>query len=121
MKRYIKSAVVSPSEEPSEVKTVLAKDPRTSSQVLDQLIKPNNSKYLTFNPDDLDAVCEVAKNPKASADALRTIYNWGVLIDKVFINHPNTPDDVLQRIIERDRFIGSAEQARQVLDARRTS
>ena len=118
MKRYIKSAVTNPANEPVDVRMEMVRSPRTSTSTIDLLVNSTDPNTLTYESYDLEIIREVVHDPRTSPDALRTIYQWHKFLDYVFTEHPNTPDDILLDIVENGRAVRSVEEAIDVLNKR---
>lgn len=125
MKRYIKSAVTPLASEPLEDKRIIARDPNTSPEVLEQLFAENaysddfESKYfvcleLAQNPNTPLNILEklgnkldfdprirtaVADNPNTPLDLLEELYRYGGITIAMYIaRNPNVSEDLLRRI-----------------------
>lgn len=111
MKRYIKSAITPMSEEPIAVLIRLLNNSRTSPEKQDELLDCliTRTKQLgdlddddeendsNFN-DGFNYLITLARSRKASPDLLRKIYNQHIMVDDIFLDNQNTPDDVLEDI-----------------------
>lgn len=125
MKRYIKSAVKSVSDENLEDQRSFINDPNTSPDMLRQLFEGRNASYwredyyicldLAKSPntpiDILKQLSDrefdsnirrcVAENPSTPADILVDMYNDGVVVMDVMYaiaGNPNTPSDLLDTL-----------------------
>ena len=124
MKRYIKSAVRNPAEEPSDAKKRILEDPRTPPEILDSLIKSMDVPDLEDDTDtdddnnDFEVIVRMVVNSKTSPDLLRRIYNAHMVLDHMFIRNPSTPNDVLEAIYRSDACFSDRMEAFRVLKGR---
>ena len=111
MKKYIKSAITPMSEEPIAVLIRLLNNPRTSPEKQEELLDciiartkqlgdlddDDEENDINFN-DGCNYLITLARSQKASPDLLRKIYNQHIMVDDIFLDNKNTPDDVLEDI-----------------------
>jgi hypothetical protein len=112
MKKYIKSAITPMSEEPIAVLIHLLNNPRTPPEKQDELLDciiartkqlgdldddDDDENDSNFN-DGFNYLLTLVRSRKASPDLLRKIYNQHIMVDDIFLDNQNTPDDVLEDI-----------------------
>ena len=101
MKRYIKSAIRTLSEEDLPTKRELAHDPNTDPEVLERLFYDNKS---SLDWETKYYVClELAKNPNTPIDILEQLSNGRLTYDyrirRGVAENPSTPVTILQNLI----------------------
>ena len=97
MKRYIKSAVGSVIDEPTDIQLALASDPDTSPLFLDQLA----------DADSMEVLARVSKNPSTAPSTLNKLADVAVRTNDYRIGiplaeNPNTPEEGLIKLIDYD-------------------
>lgn len=98
MKRYIKSAVRSIKDEPLYIQLGIYDTPRISDGESDERIKQLADDMSEDG--GFDKLVRIVSDPNTSSNIIRKIYRNHIIIDPVFVNHPNTPTDVLEDIYE---------------------
>ena len=100
MKKYIKSAITPISSESPDSQALIARDPNTTPEVLEQLYYDNKS---SLDWETRYYIClELAANPNTPVDILEQLSD-GLKVDhrirREVAANPSTPVDILQKLV----------------------